>query len=110
MVNDMKFNKITAIIQPAKLEIVEEELKKLCVPGISITKVHGHGEAPNFFTPDWTSAFARIEIYIESNKTEEGTQVIMNAASTGKEGDGIVAVLPVESLYQIRTKNQVDIE
>ena len=106
----MKFNKITAIIQPAKLEIVEEELKKLCVPGISITKVHGYGEAPNFFTPDWTSGFARIEIYIESNKTEEGTEVIMNAASTGKEGDGIVAVLPVESLYQIRTKNQVDIE
>jgi len=106
----MRFNKITAIIQPEKLEIVEETLKKLCVPGISITKVHGYGEAPNFFNPDWTSSFARIEIFAESNRAEEIAQGIIDAANTGKEGDGIVAILPVESLYQIRTKQQLEID
>ncbi len=28
----------------------------------------------------------------------------MEAAHTGREGDGIVVVLPVESVYHIRTK------
>ncbi|MES0327380.1 MAG: P-II family nitrogen regulator [Gammaproteobacteria bacterium] len=46
----MKYCKITAIIQPSKLEAVEEKLKHLCVPGISVTKVRGYGEVPNFFS------------------------------------------------------------
>ena len=45
----MNYRKITAIINPGKLEAVEEKFKKLRVPGISISKVKGYGEAPNFF-------------------------------------------------------------
>jgi len=100
----MNYSKITAIIQPFKLELVEEELKNLCVPGISVTKVQGYGEARNFFNNDWTSAFARIEIFIEANRAQEVAQGIIDTAHTGKEDDGIVAILPVESLYQIHTK------
>jgi nitrogen regulatory protein P-II 1 len=106
----MKYCKITAIIQPSRIAQVEQTLKELYVPGISITKVQGYGESPNFFNQDWTSANARIEIFVEAGKAEEIAQGIIESAYTGKEGDGIVAILPVESLYRIRTKQQLEID
>jgi len=104
----MNYRKITAIIQPLKLEAVEEKLKNLCVPGISVTKVQGYGEARNYFNSEWTSAYVRIEIFIESSRAQEVAQGIIDAAHTGNEDDGIVAILPVESLYRIHTKEQME--
>ena len=103
------YNKITAIINTSMLEAVEEKLKQLCVPGISITRVQGYGEGHNFFRSDWICEHARIEVFIENNRTEEVAQGIMDAAHSGNEGDGIIAVLPVNSLYRIRTKQPVEI-
>lgn len=103
----MKYCKITAIVQPTKLDVVEQKLKELCVPGISVTEVKGYGEAPNFFHSDWTSGHARVEVFISSERAQEVAEGIMDVAHTGKEGDGMVAILPVESLYRIRTREQV---
>lgn len=102
----MNYCKITAIIQPSRLEAVEQKLKQLCVPGVSITKVQGYGEAHNFFQSDWTSAYARVEVFTEVNGAQEIADGIMDAAHTGKEGDGMVAILPVKVLYHIRTKKE----
>jgi len=104
----MNYKKITAIINPAKLEAVEEKLKKLCVPGISVSKVKGYGEAPNFFHSDWTSEQSRIEVFVSAERAQEITEGIMDAAHTGQEGDGMVAVLPVEFLYQISSRELVE--
>jgi len=103
----MNYRKITAIIQPAKLGAVEQKLKELCVPGISVTKVLGYGEAHNFFHSDWTSEYSRIEVFVCADCAQEIANGIMDAACTGKEGDGIVAILPVESLYRIHTRELV---
>jgi len=104
----MKYRKITAIIHPSKLEAVEEQLKQLNVPGISVGKVQGYGEAPNFFNSDWTSPNARIEVFIEESKAQAIAQAIMDTAHTGCEGDGIVAILPVEALFRVRTRELLD--
>ncbi|MES0327381.1 MAG: P-II family nitrogen regulator [Gammaproteobacteria bacterium] len=63
---------------------------------------------PTFFQSDWTSEQSRIEIFIAADKAQEVARGIMDAAHSGREGDGIVAILPVESLYRIRTKEQVE--
>lgn len=102
----MKFRKVTAIIRPERLEAVEECLKKLAVPGISVTKVKGFGEYANFFKSDWLCQHVRIEVFIGVGQADEIAATIMEAAHTGREGDGIVAVLPVESVYHIRTKEK----
>ncbi|NOX07898.1 MAG: P-II family nitrogen regulator [Gammaproteobacteria bacterium] len=104
----MDYRKVTAIIQPSKLEAVEIRLKQISVPGVSVTKVKGYGQVPNFFESDWTSAQARIEIFIAANKVDEVVQAIMEVAYTGIKGDGIIAVLPVESLYHIRSGQLFD--
>ncbi|HEY9202499.1 MAG TPA: P-II family nitrogen regulator [Gammaproteobacteria bacterium] len=104
----MNYRKITAIIHPLKLEAVENQLKQLDVPGISISKVQGYGEAPNFFNSEWVSPNARIEIFIEEGKAQRIAQAIIDAAHTGNQSDGIVAILPVEALFRVRTKELLD--
>jgi len=100
----MKFRKVTAIIRPERLQAVEECLKKLAVPGISVTRVKGFGEHADFFKSDWLCRHVRVEVFIGADKADEIATAIMDAAHTGDEGDGIVAVLPVDSVYHIRTK------
>jgi nitrogen regulatory protein P-II 1 len=102
----MNFRKVTAIIQPDVLEKVENALKILNVPGVSVTKVKGYGEYMNFYTPDWMCSHVRVEIFIGAHRAEAVAEAIMQAAHTGFEGDGIVAVLPVEAVYHIRTREK----
>ena len=106
----MKFRKVTAIIRPERLEAVEECLRKLVVPGISVTKVKGFGERANFFKSDWLCQHVRIEVFIGVRQADAVATAIMDAAHTGVEGDGIVAVLPVESIYHIRTKEKCHLD
>ena len=77
------------------------------VKGISVTKVKEYGEYANFFNPDWMVNHSRIEIFTEKAKVEEIVAAIMDIAHTGMPGDGIVAVLPVEKRYRIRTKSEI---
>ena len=103
----MKYIKIVAIIQQERLEKVEDRLKQLNVPGLSVTKVKGYGEYTNFFTPDWQSTHIRIEIYCHRNKAEVIVNGIMDQARSGLAGDGIVVVSPLETIYRIRTKSEI---
>lgn len=95
--------KVTAIIRLTKLEAVEARLRDFHVPGISVTKVKGYGEYANFFRPDWMVEHARIEIFLHRERADEVARAITAAARTGESGDGIVAVLPVEVIYRVRT-------
>ena len=102
----MDFRKVTAIIRPDSLEKVEKALQALSIPGVSVTKVKGYGEYANFYAPDWMLTHARVEVFVGQHRAEEVAKAIMDAAHTGIEGDGIVAVLPVESVYHIRTREK----
>lgn len=104
----MNFRKVTAIFRPDRLEAVEDRLRDLDVPGVSVTKVKGFGEYANFYQPDWLSTHVRIEVFISKRKADEIAEAIMEAAHTGIDGDGIVAVMPVESVYHIRTKEKCE--
>jgi nitrogen regulatory protein P-II 1 len=102
----MEFVKVTAIIRPSVLEKVENALQELHVPGVSVAKVKGYGEYANFYTSDWMVAHVRVEVFIGQHRAEAIAEAIMEAAHTGLEGDGIVAVMPVESVYHIRTREK----
>lgn len=102
----MKYRKVTAIIRRDALEKVERRLQDAGVRGISVTRVKGYGEYADFYARDWMVAYARIEIFTTQEKAEGIAQVIMDSAHVGLSGDGIIAVLPVERLYRIRTKSE----
>ncbi len=104
----MDFRRITAIIQPEALEKVEERLQELDVPGVSVTKIKGYGEYKNFYSHDWMMSHLKLEIFIDAPRAELIAEAIVETAHTGVAGDGMVAVMPVESLYHIRSRKKCD--
>lgn len=79
---------------------------QLNVPGISVTPIKGYGEYENSFRPDHMAEHIQIDVFIGKSRTTEIAEAILDAAHSGSEGDGIVAVIPVESVYHIRTKQK----
>jgi len=106
----MNYRKVTAIIRCDVLEKVEYELQHKGVRGISVTKVKGYGEYADFYSRDWLVSHARIEIFTDESQVDIIARSIIKAAHVGLEGDGIVAVLPVEKLYRIRTQSEVSMD
>ena len=103
----MELKKVLAIVRTDVIEHVESRLIQLGVPGITITRVKGFGEYSNFFTHDWLSAYVRIEVFTDVDQVQEIVDAILDAAHTGTAGDGIVSVLPVETLYRIRDHHKL---
>jgi len=58
-------------------------------------------------TQDQKSRHSRVEIFIAADQAEAIATAIMNAAHIGVEGDGIVAISPVQALYRIRTQSKL---
>ncbi|MCW8899620.1 MAG: P-II family nitrogen regulator [Gammaproteobacteria bacterium] len=102
----MNFVKIVSIIRPEALEKVEMALKSMNVPGVSITNIQGYGEYANFFRHDRMVQHIQVEIFIGKRQATEIAEKIMEVAHSGIEGDGIVAIIPVESVYHIRTRQK----
>jgi len=106
----MDLKKIVAIVRTQVLGDVEDRLVSMRVKGISVTRVKGYGEYTTFIHPDWRFTHARIEIYTEQSMVELIVEAILESAHVGVAGDGIVAVLPVEKLYRIRSKSEITAE
>ena len=104
----MDIKKVVAVVRTDVLEDVEQRLRLLGVPGITVDRVRGFGEYANFFTPDWMSAHARLEIFADAAQAQDIVETIIQAGHTGTAGDGLVAVLPVEKLYRIRDHCELD--
>lgn len=98
----MKLKKITAIIRASSLDAVETQLRSLGVPGLTVTRVTGFGEYANYFSKNWKTTHARIELFVDAEQTTSVVDAIVDAAHTGTAGDGIVVVLPVDSMHRIR--------
>lgn len=95
---------MTAIIRTELLEAVEQRLPQAGAKGVTVTHVKGYGEYADFFSRDWQVRHVRLEIFTEAAKVERIVAAIMEAASTGDPGDGIIAVLPVETVYRVRRR------
>jgi nitrogen regulatory protein P-II 1 len=102
----VELNVVLAIVPAIQLSTVEKKLQELCVVGITVTKARGYGEYANYFTPDWLSDQARIEVFADSGHAEAIAQAIIDAGHTGNASDGIVAILPVRKAYSIKTRSE----
>lgn len=105
----MFFKKVTAIISVGCLEKVELCLHEINISGMSVIKGKGYGEYANFFTNDWNVDHVQVSVLVRSEKVKEVVDAIMDAAHCGSTGDGLISVMPVDELYNIRTKLQVQV-
>lgn len=107
---DGPFRKVVAIVRTMALESVEKRLRALGVPGMSVTKVKGYGEYADFFRKNWMTEHARIEIFLHRARVKEVVRAVIAEARTGEAGDGLVVVIPVESIYQIRSGRRAAVD
>ena len=101
---------IVAIIRPDKLSDVLEALFHEEVRGLTVSRVQGHGgEIETVQTYRGTTVKmelqekVRLEIGVSEPFVERTVQAILRSAVTGQVGDGKVFVLPIQSVYRIRT-------
>lgn len=104
----MSFAKIVAIVRTTALADIERALQQAGVPGMSVSQVKGFGDYADFFRRDWMVSQVRIEIFIQEARAEEIAETLMEAAHTGLEGDGLVAIQPVKAIYHIRTRQRCE--
>jgi nitrogen regulatory protein P-II 1 len=101
---------IIAIIQPDKLEDVQEALYDADVNLITVSEVMGHGrqkgvtqiyrgikESGNLLRK------IKLEIAVNDSFVDATVKAITNAAKTGEMGDGKIFVLDLEQCTRIRT-------
>jgi nitrogen regulatory protein P-II 1 len=101
---------IVAIIRPDRLNEVLERLYRAEVRGLTVSRVLGHGgETEQVETYRGTTVKVelhekvRLEIGVSEPFVDVTVRAILESARTGEVGDGKVFVLPVESVYRIRT-------
>jgi nitrogen regulatory protein P-II 2 len=101
---------ITAIIKPFKLDDVREAVAEIGIQGITVTEVKGFGRQRGhtelYRGAEYVVDFlpkAKIELAVDDDVAERVVEAIVNAARTGKIGDGKIFVTELEQAIRIRT-------
>jgi nitrogen regulatory protein P-II 1 len=105
--------KIEAIIQPFKLDEVKEALQAIGIEGMTISEVRGHGRQKGHkevyrgqeYTVDLLPK-VKIELVVSDSRVDEVTRTIVQAARTGKIGDGKIFVVDVIEAIRIRNDDR----
>ena len=102
--------KIEAVVKPFKSEAVREALVEVGVEGMTMTEVKGFGRQKGhseiYRGSEYTVDFlpkVKFEVVIADDRVGRAVDAILNAAKTGKIGDGKIFVTPVEEAVRIRT-------
>ncbi|MCP4970052.1 MAG: P-II family nitrogen regulator [Arcobacter sp.] len=105
--------KIEAIIKPFKLEDVKDALVESGISGMTVSDVKGYGRQQGHselyrgaeYVVDFLAKI-KIEVIINDEDVDSTVSVIVEAAKTGKIGDGKIFVTSVEDVIRIRTEQR----
>ena len=101
---------VTAIIKPFVLEDVKGALEQIGVLGMTVSEVQGYGRQKGhtevYRGAEYSVDFVpkvRIEVVTDDAMVDKVVDAVVEAARTGKIGDGKVWVTPVEAVIRVRT-------
>ena len=102
--------KIEAIIKPFKLDEVKDKLNQIGIKGITVSEVKGFGRQKGHtelyrgaeYVVDFLPKI-KMEVVISDNQVEDVITTIMQAAQTGRIGDGKIFVIDLQEAVRIRT-------
>jgi nitrogen regulatory protein P-II 1 len=105
--------KIEAVIKPFKLEDVKDALAEAGVTGMTVSDVKGYGRQQGHselyrgaeYVVDFLPKI-KIELVVSEDQVDSTIAIIIDAAKTGKIGDGKIFVSAVEKTVRIRTGEQ----
>ena len=101
---------VTAVIKPFKLDDVKAALEVLGIQGLTVGEVQGFGRQRGHtevyrgaeYTVDLVPK-VRVDVLVADGDANKVVDAIVEAARTGKIGDGKVWVTSVETLVRVRT-------
>jgi len=101
---------ITAIIKPFKLDDVKAALEVLGVQGLTVSEVQGFGRQRGHvevyrgaeYTVDLVPK-VRVEVLVDVVDADKIVEAVIEAARTGKIGDGKVWVTDIDTVIRVRT-------
>ena len=106
---------VTAIIKPFKLDDVREALTPLGIQGLTVSEVKGFGRQKGqteiYRGAEYHVSFLpkiKIEVAVADEMVEQAVETILEAAHTGKIGDGKIFISPLEGVIRIRTRETGD--
>lgn len=94
--------KLECIIRPEKLNDVRSALRKTGIGGMTITKIEGFGKQRAIGRGSVEKV--KVEVYVDDFQSDSIVEIVMKAAYTGNTGDGKIAVIPLDEIYRIRTR------
>ena len=101
---------IVGIIKPFKLDDVKDAVKDLGVQGLTISEVQGFGRQRGHvevyrgaeYTVDLVPK-VRVEVLVDVVDADKVVDAVIEAARTGKIGDGKVWVTDIDTVIRVRT-------
>ena len=107
--------KLEAVIKPFKLDDVREALTEIGISGMTVSEVKGFGRQKGHTEIYRGAEYAvdflpkvKVELVLADEDVERAIDIIVEAARSGKIGDGKIFVLPVEEVIRIRTGERAE--
>ena len=102
--------RVEAIIKPFKLEDVKDALAEIGVTGMTVSEVKGYGRQKGHselyrgaeYVVDFLPKI-KMEMIVDGDMVDQVVETVVEAARTGKIGDGKIFVSDIEKIVRIRT-------
>ena len=102
--------KIEAFLRPSALENIQSALGELGIAGMSVTEIRGFGRQRGhkevYRGAEYRIDFVpkiKIEVGVADAARDQAINAIVEAAKSGKVGDGKVFSSPIQEAVRIRT-------
>ncbi len=106
---------VTAIVKPFRLDDVRNALSEVGIQGMTVSEVKGFGRQRGhtelYRGAEYVVDFlpkAKIEVAVSDDIVERVVEAVIDAAKTGKVGDGKIFVTNIEQVWRIRTGESGD--
>jgi nitrogen regulatory protein P-II 1 len=102
--------RVEAVIKPFKLEDVKDALAEIGITGMTVSEVKGYGRQKGHselyrgaeYVVDFLPKI-KMEMVVDDENVEQVVKTIVEAARTGKIGDGKIFISDIEKIIRIRT-------
>jgi nitrogen regulatory protein P-II 1 len=106
----MMTKKLEIIIREEALDPLKDALQAIGIVGMNVFEVRGHGRQGGIELSWRGTSYhmdllpkMQVNIILSDHNVEKAVETIIQATRTGKEGDGLIFVYPVEDVIRIRT-------
>ena len=101
---------VTAIVKPFAIEDIKSAVEAAGVLGLTVSEVQGYGRQKGHtevyrgaeYQVDFIPRM-KVEVLVNDESVDRVVEGIVNAARTGKIGDGKVWVTAVQTVVRVRT-------